>query len=390
MLVSANKCIGCGMCSISCPQNCIDMQEDDKGFIHPVVNQYRCVSCGLCEQSCSLLYESEKRETIQHLAAKIKNEEERIISSSGGIFISLVKDIISLGGVVCGAAYTKSFTVEHRIVETLEEAKSLCGAKYSQSRFDHCFSEIKECLRNKQWVLFVGTPCQVEALSCNLTALEKEYLISVDFICHGVPSPLVFRHYLHDLSRNHADGSPVSAINMRDKDTGWSKYSYCMKVQFENGQIYQMSSGKDLFLQGFVKNLYLRDSCEDCRYKGINRASDITLGDCWGIWDIAPEFDDNKGTSLVLLHTEKGKAIWGRISHNIEAIVLNETQAFSHNPSALVSSRPHENKRLFWELIGKGKTVVEAVSKSLNNTISKESFLTRLKSKVKRTLLRGD
>ena len=161
-----------------------------------------------------------------------------------------------------------------------------------------------------------------------------------------------------------------------------------MDVKFANGKSYQMPSAKDRFLLGFVNNLYLRESCEQCTYKGTSRASDITLGDCWGIWEVAPEFDDNKGTSLVIIHSEKGQEIWSKISGGFETIVLDENQAFLKNPSALVSSIPHVNKSLFWKLIDDGKNVSEAVDIALGYNEDNKTLINRIKNKIKKVLSR--
>ncbi len=389
-ILPEEKCIGCGLCVISCPQQCIMMRRNREGFLYPVINTEECISCKRCEEVCSRRQQAKQTENKALFAAKNKCENDRNNSSSGGVFILLAERILEMGGSVCGATYDDQFKVCHRIVSSKEELSSLCGAKYSQSTFYHCVNDIRKSLQEDNWVLFVGTPCQVEALSFLLSEEEKEHLLLVDFVCHGVPSPLVLEQYFEELKTHYADGGNIISVNMRDKETGWSRYSYCMNIQFDNGTSYKMINGEDPFLRGFVSNLYLRKTCENCTNKKTNRASDLTLGDFWGAWDITPEFDDNKGISLLVVHTDKGNAFWHSIQDAFETIVVSEEQITAKNPSITDSSKPHENKSLFWDLFYQENSVIDSINKCLSNPAPGMGFLVKLKKRIRKVVSRRD
>ena len=379
MLANTNQCTGCGLCSVVCPGKAIRMQTNEIGFLYPIVNEERCSSCDRCSQACPILNRITLSERRQFLAVKNINDEVRKKSSSGGVFFELANNIIGCGGVVCAAGYDEDYSVSHKFAESLEEVLPLCGAKYSQSRFDHCFENIKKRLQTGQKVLFVGTPCQTEALFLNCTKIERDNLFLVDMICHGVPSPMVFQGYLSEQSKAVAQGSSVLSISLRDKTTGWSNYSYSVKISFENGTEYLKKQSDDWYMQGFVNNLYLRDSCEDCQFKGETRSSDLTLGDFWGIWDITPEFDDNQGVSVLTINSKKGAELWNAICDDFAAISVTEKQAFEYNPSALSSSKAHPNKQKFYELIKENTDLKSAVQICLFGEKEKVSFWRKIK-----------
>ena len=390
MLVQQGDCIGCGVCSISCSRKCIEMVQDKKGFVYPAIDNDRCISCKKCEAVCPILNPIVETETNTCLAVKNIDNNERKISSSGGVFIAMAEKVLEDNGAVCAAAYDESLTVVHRIVQSKEQVPYLCGAKYAQSRFDPCLLEVKALLQDGKTVLFIGTPCQVGAIEGGLTETEKENIILVDFICHGVPSPVVFQKYLSELSRDYAKGSPIISVNMRDKATGWSNYSYCMTVEFENGVKYQKLNREEMFLQGFVNDLFLRDSCYNCAFKGRHRASDLTLGDCWGIWNIDSDFDDNLGTSLLQIHTKRGLNYWNLISSQFNVTDFDERDAIKYNPSAVKSATAHVNKDTFWNLVNQGVDVGKAIQECLYEEQKEDSLLGHLKVRVKKLLFRKE
>ena len=222
-LADSSRCTGCTACASACPKGCITMEADENGFLYPKINETACIHCGLCEARCPLL---SPLPLTMHLptafAAYTKDEPLRLESSSGGIFTELAKTVLAQGGVVYGAAYDAQFHVVHRAVEDEADLSALRGAKYAQSDLGDTFLRVQEALRQGQSVLFSGTPCQVAGLKSFLNQ-DYESLITVDFVCHSVPSPMAWQSYLRSLGE-------VREISLRAKDTGWSRYRYCHKV----------------------------------------------------------------------------------------------------------------------------------------------------------------
>ena len=272
------KCSGCYSCINICPKKCIEMREDEEGFEYPVVNKNVCINCNLCEKHCPIENKERNIEEPIAYAAINKNEEIRRESSSGGMFTLLAEAILDKGGVVYGAAFNDEYIVEHIKVTQKEDLKLLRGSKYVQSKIGTIYEDVRDSLQNGKWVYFTGTPCQVDGL---LTYLGKEdsHLICQDIVCHGVPSPKIWKWYLKQIKLNNA------RISFRDKSTGWESYSFTINQKKKFTQY----ASDNLYMRAFVKNLSLRPSCYECQSKGIKRKSDITLGDFWGINKVCPE-----------------------------------------------------------------------------------------------------
>ena len=202
-------------------------------------------------------------------------------------------------------------------------------------------------------------------------------------ICHGVPSPLVWRKYLEERKLLDANGTELVAVNLRDKSTGWSRYSYSIRFDYQNGKVYSAHQDKDRFMQGFTSNLYLRPSCSNCKFKGIERISDITLGDFWGVWNQYPEFDDNIGTSLVMIHSAKGQKVWEGILENFRVLEISNEEATQYNPSAIKSSLASNKRTDFYRGLQQGRQVSDMVQIYLSNqNIQKTSIPQRILNKL--------
>ena len=372
-----SKCSGRHACYSICPTHAIEMVEDEKGFKYPVVDKEKCINCGLCEKVCPILnIKTIKNEPVAY-ACYNKIENIRKESSSGGIFTLLANKILEKDGVVFGASFNNEFMVEHTYVEKKEDLYKFRGSKYLQSVIGESYKKAKEFLDNDRYVLFTGTPCQIEGL---LSYLRKDYekLFTQDIICHGVPSPLVWKKYLAHRKEN--DGKNPLDISFRNKDDGWKVFN--LKIQY-NDNFFKKSHNTDTYMQAFLKNVILRDSCYACSFKKINRLSDITLADFWGIEYVNPKMFDNKGTSLVIVNSEKGRKLFNDIQNEIIQEQVDINEALKYNSSMTSSVRPDKNRENFFLNLDKMD-----FDKLVNKYTEKPSFISKVVVKCKRIVKR--
>ena len=383
-LAKKEYCTGCTACEAVCPKSAIVMKADEYGFLHPEIDTEKCINCSLCEKVCPINHHLNSEAEPKAYAAFIKNETVRLESSSGGLFTEIAKTVLNKGGAVFGAAYNERFEVEHILVENEAELYKLRGAKYAQSRLNNTFSDVKKYLDEGKCVLFSGTPCQVGGLK---SFLKKDYdnLITVDFICHSVPSPLAWSEYVKYRAELDNEGMLPENINLRSKETGWSRYQYSNLFKYKKDKSHKVKSGESLYMKLFVGGYICRKSCENCKFKGYSRVSDITLGDFWGIWDIYPEMDDNKGTSAVLVHTNRGQKLWMDINSKIESQEVTLDQISQQNISMLIPSKANPNREYALEKIRNGEIESCKDLFTVTNT-PKTSLLIRIKGKIKRLL----
>lgn len=316
------SCNGCTACSQICPKNSIEMKRDDTGFLYPQVDEKTCVECGLCEQVCPIRTKENSQGAFHTsaYAAFARDERKRENSASGAVFPLLAEEMIAQGGIVYGVCYEEQgerIVVCHKSAHTKEEAEQFYNAKYVQSHISDVFSKIEQQLQEKRKILFSGTPCQVAGLKRYLGKknCSLELLYCVDNICHGVPSPKAWDSYVkYCRIRDGRDGhQALPKLNLRDKVTGWSNYAASVSRRYESGQMIREKAADNVYMRAFMTSLSLRPSCSSCNFKGYSRESDITLGDFWGIWKLHRECDDNRGTSAVLIHSHKGRALWSEI-----------------------------------------------------------------------------
>lgn len=393
-------CTGCTACQSTCPEQCISMKPDEEGFLYPAVDEENCIDCRICSQTCPVLNPPEVAKSEEPYAMISKDESARLSSSSGGIMSLLAQEILNNNGTVYGAAYDEEYRVIHKRIDQIEDLDQLRRAKYAQSDLHGIFRQVREDLKNGP-VLFVGSPCQCAGLhayifrrpdsvkqnngvqktvpaksqtesdkspaNCsgektqlngvvqgNLKIQKTEddklknrlfgnQLILVDFVCHSIPSPAVWESYVKWKS---GKGKPES-INQRSKKTGWSSYSYSIEFNYQNETTDLISNGKDIYMKLFIGDYITRHSCAGCHFKGSQRSSDLTLGDFWGIWDLDPSMDDNKGTSLVVAHTEIGEEILRRISSKVRSKKVGMNDATSQNPAYIRSCEiPEERNKI--------------------------------------------
>lgn len=346
-ILNSVDCAGCRGCTQICPKGCIEMRADREGFSYPFIDDTACVGCGLCEQVCPMLHPAELSASVpEAYAAYCPEDDIRESSSSGGLFTVLASAVLKKGGIVFGAALTEDQSVCHIGAETDDELKRLRGSKYLQSNVGNTYRDAKIWLDSGRTVYYSGTPCQIEGL---LRFLGKPYgnLITQDIICHGVPSPLVWRQYVE--LREKTANAKSEEIFFRNKRLGWLQFS--MHFRFENRDEYTQTKDDDLFLRCFLKNWCLRPSCYACRFKKESRAADITLADYWGVREDDPEMFDDRGTSLVLLHTEKGKRLFGEVEQRLKWKPADYAKAIGHNGAYLASVALPEERALFFKYL---------------------------------------
>lgn len=344
-------CCGCHACAQICPGKCIEMRPDEEGFLYPRIDAAACVQCGLCEQVCPILHPQPEPQGKQPAAYATINRDETVRreSSSGGVFTALAEQVLAQGGVVFGAAMTADqHGVHHIAVESLEGLAALRGSKYLQSTIGDTYARAKQALHAGRKVLFTGTPCQIEGLRRFLRGREEPNLLCVDLICHGVPSPRVWETYVSE--QETCAGAPARRTFFRHKKYGWK--TFALFLEFSNNKAYEHVLGEDVFLQAFLRNACLRPSCHACAFKKLNRASDITVADYWGVEAQHPEMDDDKGTSLVLVHSAKGQACLDAVRPALHCKPVELAAALRGNPSMTASAVPHRTRGQFFAHLG--------------------------------------
>lgn len=341
------KCSGCHTCAQLCPVQAIMMAESPEGFKYPQIDRRKCIDCHLCEKKCPVLHAVTLNDCDIAAYACINTDENiRRESSSGGVFSLCAEHIINAGGVVFGARFNESFSVVHGFVRTKEELSAFRGSKYVQSEIGDCYTECKAFLDSGLPVLFTGTPCQIGGLKAYLNK-EYENLYLIDIICHGVPSPLLWKKYLN--YRTAQANSPVRRIAFRRKDCGWKRYS--VAFSYENVTEYRETLDKDLYMQLFLRDVCLRESCYSCSFKTEHRCSDLTIADFWGVDKVCPEMFDDKGTSLVLVQSVKGKKLLETIKSGLKIKEVSMTESIRFNSSYIKSSqRPRSRNTFFRDL----------------------------------------
>ncbi|MGN1410890.1 MAG: Coenzyme F420 hydrogenase/dehydrogenase, beta subunit C-terminal domain [Oscillospiraceae bacterium] len=372
-----SKCCGCSACKNICPKDCISMISDNEGFLYPQVDTSKCVDCHLCEKVCPVLNSNHKLDERIAYACYNNDETIRLQSSSGGIFTLLAETIISQDGIVFGASFDKNFNVVHTQVDNIEDLSKLRGSKYVQSDINTTYKQAKDYLNQGRQVLFSGTPCQINGFS---NYLKKSYdnLLLVDFICHGVPSPLVWNNYVKDKERDYH--ATPQKISFRHKNYGWKRFS--VSFLFKNDTEYLKDLHEDKFMKGFLSDLYLRPSCYKCESHGENRASDITLADFWGIQNVLPQLDDDKGTSLVVVNTSKGRSIFESLQSKMICQSIELNKAISYNPSYYKSVEPNKNREKFFNELN--STPFDVLINKYGN--KKRPLIRRILSKIKKIL----
>ena len=344
-LIDYEKCTGCGACMNSCPFGAISMQEDEFGFFYPVLDKNKCRNCGKCKKVCPILHILNKNTKSPKCYAVMANNNIRTKSSSGGFFSLAAQALLtSGGGYICGAAYKPDFSVAHIIINNTDDLDKLRGSKYLQSSTGNCYKNIENLLKSNNKVLFTGCPCQIAGLNSYL-GKSYENLFTIELLCHGVPSYKIFRKYL-DENYNIQD---IEHITFRDKSLPWSCTN--LFIYYKSGKRIIQNVNDDAYEAGFHKGLLNRTSCAPCAFAKLPRQADITIADWWGIKNYAPEMDDKKGTSLVLINNQKGENLFNNIDKNnilkIKEIPLQIAKN-SINKTIYKAIKPYQNRQDFF------------------------------------------
>lgn len=353
MRIFENKenCTGCTACLHVCPQKCISMVQDEKGFLYPRIDEERCAECGLCRAICPNLNGQTVHQKHDCLAtpivyaAKHKELVVRMNSSSGGAFTAISDYFLQNGGLVYGAAFNENLKVCHIRTATITERDRLRGSKYVQSEMSDIYLKVEADLKTGNLVLFTGTPCQTAGLYAYLR-VDYNNLCCCDLVCHGVPSSKIFDQYIkYYCAKNRAE---IKTIKFRDKVSGWKRSS--ITIDSESRTDSHLLEDNP-FTCLFFNDLIMRPSCYHCAYANLVRPSDITIADFWGIEKVKPEFDDDTGVSLILINSERGMKIFEKIQHRLytEKSTIDDCMQWNlRNPTPQT-----DDVKIFWDDYGR-------------------------------------
>lgn len=371
-----SKCCGCSACYQICPSKCIAMEQDKEGFLYPVVNEVQCKQCGLCEKICPVQNVKEvKCDTLKSYVAYIKDETVRLKSSSGGMFTLFAEEILNRQGVVFGAAFDDAFLVQHIAIQTKADLAWLQGSKYLQSRIEETYKEAKKFLEAGRFVLYTGTACQIAGLKAYLHK-DYEKLYTIDVLCHGVPTPKLWQHYIKCQEKQYK--ASVSSVFFRNKSSGWKNYS--VQLVFKNAMAHMNKFANDEYMRLFLSDICLRPSCHDCKFKALNRSSDLTLGDCWGIENYMPHMDDDKGTSVVLVHSTKGQKMFEDLKEQMRYCEAEVDKALPPTADSRKSVNMHPKRDKLFAQLEKGKDVSDLVK------LVEPSLFSKVKRRIKKMI----
>lgn len=372
-IVEKKLCTGCNACKSICPKQAIHMEENEDGFLFPVIDEKKCINCGLCKRTCPVINTQDNKSMNKCYVAYAKEREIRYTSSSGGIFTLIANEILKANGIVIGAMLDSNHHLKHIAIEKSTDLEKLKGSKYLQSELNNIFEYIKENIKEKK-ILFVGTPCQVAGLKAYIKK-EEENLICIDLVCHGVPSPKLFIKYIQELEK---ENGRLISYNFRDNSTGWENYSNSMI--FKNKEIKEKNSDNK-YMRLFLSNLALRESCYSCNFKLGNKYSDITLGDFWGIKNKYPEIYNKEGVSAIIINTIKGNEIIELIKENMIFKECSIDDIVLGNPSLKESCLLPKKRETFMKDMD--ELSIDALTKKY---IKKTPFYRRVLRKLKRLI----
>lgn len=347
------ECCGCTACYNVCPVGCIKMTPDEEGFVYPAVDKKKCIGCEKCQAVCPMLAKEEvenkeiENKEIESYVLRTKNKDVLMNSTSGGFVTPLMKWVLEKNGIICAASYDEDYNVVHVFIDSdNEELDKIKGSKYVQSQLNDSFKKIKDYLKNGKFVCFIGTTCQVKGLKEYL-GMEYEGLLSVDLVCHGTPSPKLWRKYLDYQTEKHQ--SQIKSISFRNKTYGY--HSGTMKMEFENGNTYYGSARVDYMLKSFFKEISSRPSCYKCKFKQLERCSDFTIYDCWHASDLVKQLkDDDCGYTNLMVQSDVGRKVLEKVRDRYEIYKVDTEQAVSLDGIMVRKSAiPHPKRNEYYK-----------------------------------------
>ena len=349
-ICSTSECTGCMACVNVCAHHAISIVQDVEGFGRPQIDESLCVDCELCQKTCPINNHPIVNEPKGVYSGWSSDEAVRIKSSSGGAFTEIARPILEEGGVVFGCALDENLQAYHTYVETIDDlADKLRGSKYVQSRIGNSYAKAKEFLRQGRKVLFSGTPCQVVGLK-NYLRKEYENLVTVDLICHGVPSPMLFEDYKNFMQKH--ENMKLTKVSFRCKKSSWIFYNMTLTGHVEKSsaeKTYIGSYYEDPYIRGFLRDYFLRPSCHQCHFTSVKRCSDFTIADWWGYRKENPIDKDFalKGVSLILVNTDKASILLHSIKMQLRPRTIDEAK--KTNISLSHPFPKQENREQFWK-----------------------------------------
>lgn len=370
------QCCGCSACASICPQKCITMIEDNEGFLYPQVNKTSCIDCKLCEKTCPHQNPLSIQAPQKIYAAINRNSEIRLKSSSGGVFYEIAKNTIKNGGYVYGVCYDNNWLLTYKGINTINELSQLMGSKYIQCNPHNIFIDVKKHLAQGTEVLFCGTPCIIAGLN---KYLKKDYtnLLTIELLCHGVPSPLVWQLYLNELLMQQGiTKENINSISFRKKIVG--KKEYMFSIMNKEGDNYQTFFYENAYMKAFLSNLMLRPSCYSCKAKEGHSHADLTIGDLWDTYN-CPPYNDSNGTSIILINSPKGEHKVN--DSNLIISQINERYINSTNSGFYSKQYINPNRKFFFSQLNKIKNG-EASIIDLMNELSKLKLYHKIIKKI--------